>query len=394
MDAKIGPVGQFSPKNFSPILGFDSIETLTVFASMEDRYGGPSPPPSTLPSSPEIATPSEAGESDEVQVMSEVHLGCPPNHSGPHISHFTIALPPLEPTESRYDDILEDELTIAQQDVRLDEDGDLVLTRRSKKFKDDFVLTVWHNITSSIPSVGLQLWRAELVLADFVLHKMFSSSEFDGIVAVELGAGVGLVGMLLARVAKTVFLTDCGDEVLSNCAKNVCLNSGMFNSKTAVYVRELDWKGSWPPQVVDNSPPGERHAWTLSEVEELQRASLFVAADVIYSDDLTDALFTKLKKMMSESPEKVLFLALEKRYNFSLDDLDVVANGYLRFRSYLRDEGEHGELEYGSLPCFVGKCIDLTQIPQYVREYDRGNDVELWQIKYGGGKINSESPGT
>ena len=31
------------------------------------------------------------------------------------------------------------------------------------------------------------------MLADFVLHKMFSSSEFDGIVAVELGAGVGKV---------------------------------------------------------------------------------------------------------------------------------------------------------------------------------------------------------
>lgn len=28
------------------------------------------------------------------QVMSEVHLGCPPNHSGPHLSHFTISLPP------------------------------------------------------------------------------------------------------------------------------------------------------------------------------------------------------------------------------------------------------------------------------------------------------------
>lgn len=36
------------------------------------------------------------------------------------------------------------------------------------------------------------MWRAELVLSDFVLHKMFTSAEFDGIVALELGAGTGI----------------------------------------------------------------------------------------------------------------------------------------------------------------------------------------------------------
>lgn len=78
----------------------------------------------------------------------------------------------------------------------------------------------------------------------------------------------------------------------------------------------------------------------------------------------------------------MLYLALEKRYNFSLNDLDVVANGYSRFKSYLRDDTECSSLENSKLPCFVGKLIDLTEIPQYVREYDRGNDVEIWQIRY------------
>ena len=36
------------------------------------------------------------------------------------------------------------------------------------------------------------MWKGELVLSDFVLHKMFTSSDFHGIVALELGAGTGI----------------------------------------------------------------------------------------------------------------------------------------------------------------------------------------------------------
>lgn len=48
-----------------------------------------------------------------------------------------------------------------------------------------------------------------------------------------------------------------------------------------------------------------RYSWTQSETEELKKASLLLAADVIYSDDLTDAFFSILKKLMSDNPEKV-----------------------------------------------------------------------------------------
>ena len=57
-----------------------------------------------------------------------------------------------------------------------------------------------------------------------------------------------------------------------------------------------------------------RYSWALSEVEEAQGACLLVAADVIYSDDLTDAFFSILEKFMSQGSEKVRILMLRLLY--------------------------------------------------------------------------------
>ncbi|PAN23162.1 hypothetical protein PAHAL_4G072400 [Panicum hallii] len=336
------------------------------------------------------------GLEEEEQVMSEVHLGCPPHFSSLHVSRFSFSSRPLGASGDDDGDGSGGSVLIAATSdscgspdaVAVDKDGDLVLDRRrrNKHARSDYhLLTIQHGVTSSLKSVGLQVWKAALLLADFVLHKSFTSSNFDGVTAIEVGAGTGLVGLVLARVAGRIFITDRGADILDNCLANAHINSSMLKFDEAkVCVRELDWKVSWPPPVgtYDPSDPSLRYLWSANDIEEAEKATVLFAADVIYSDDLTDLFFDTVKKLMSSGAKKVLYLALEKRYNFSLDDLDVVANGYAHFRSFFATQEEHRDAPDGDKPSLVGKQIDLAEVPQYIREYERGKDLEIWEIEY------------
>uniref|UniRef100_A0A0A9BE50 Uncharacterized protein n=1 Tax=Arundo donax TaxID=35708 RepID=A0A0A9BE50_ARUDO len=81
--------------------------------------------------------------------MREVHLGCPPGFSGLHVSRFTFSSRPLGPCGvGDGDGSSKSELIVATSDscdspdaVAVDEDGDLVLDRRTRK-KDDKALLV------------------------------------------------------------------------------------------------------------------------------------------------------------------------------------------------------------------------------------------------------------
>nr|XP_051203086.1 uncharacterized protein LOC127316679 isoform X2 [Lolium perenne] len=344
------------------------------------------------------------GEAEEEQVMSEVHLGCPPRFSGLYLSRFTFSSLPLGGSngEQHSGGCEMAAATSSSCDlpdaVAVDDEGDLVLDRkrrrkRDRRRSDDHVLTLQHGITSSLQSVGLQVWKAAMLLTDFVLHKSFTSSEFDGVTAMEIGAGTGLVGLAQARVASKVFLTDRGTDILDNCLANVHLNSSTLKFDEAkVHIRELDWKMSWPPPVGTRnaSDPSSIYLWAANEIEEAEKATLLLAADVIYSDGLTDLFFNTVRQLMSRGVKKillcmmqVLYLTLEKRYNFSLDDLDVVANGYKHFRTFFTvQDGCGGVNNAASKPGLVGERIDLEKVPQYIREYDRGEDLEMWKLMY------------
>lgn len=47
------------------------------------------------------------------------------------------------------------------------------------------------------------------------------------------------------------------------------------------------------------------YSWSSSEIEEAEQATLLLAADVIYSDDLTDLFFDTVRQLMSRGVKKV-----------------------------------------------------------------------------------------
>jgi len=65
---------------------------------------------------------------------------------------------------------------------------------------------------------------------------------------------------------------------------------------------------------------------------------IIFGSDVIYDNDFTDALFAVLKTLLRGGI--TFLLALEKRFNFSVEEQDVTAQAYDYFKQYFIIEGE------------------------------------------------------
>ncbi len=113
----------------------------------------------------------------------------------------------------------------------------------------------------------------------------------------ELGAGVGLVSILLAAIGSKALCTDIGREVLLNCLRNKHENQHLFADRVdALDVRWLDWLD--PPMSLLNQFALEASAeaskasvqadceeltWTDADSARFHgHMSIIIAADVVY----------------------------------------------------------------------------------------------------------------
>ncbi|NXW46223.1 MET22 protein, partial [Nyctiprogne leucopyga] len=247
----------------------------------------------------------------------------------------------------------------------LDEDGDLEVVRRPRsasdleaedllrdrvypvilmKGKEDTfedeeqeytcsdVVKIEHTMATPLEDAGKQVWRAAFLLADYVL---FKRDIFRCCSVLELGGGTGITSIIMGTVAKRVYCTDVGGDLLAMCEQNVALNKHLMElGRGEVKVKELDW-------LKDEfcTDPDTPYSWSEEEIADLHdHCTVIMAADVFYDDDLTDALFRMLYKITHNLRNPcTIYLALEKRLNFTLRHMDVTCEAYSHFRNTLNE---------------------------------------------------------
>lgn len=249
----------------------------------------------------------------------------------------------------------------AADGVELDEDGDVLVSRQHDT---ESYITIDHHLATPLKSVGLQVWKGALLLADFLLDSGDSLLRGKGVL--ELGGGTGLCSIVAAMFADVVYCTDRGNDVLSLCRRNLFQNDHLYDlfhdRPREIHVRELDWRRPNLFQVGD-AP----WSWMGSDERNRDKIDLFLAADVVYSDELTDSFVAALEHIVRDG--QTVYIALEKRINFTIEDLDVASPSHRHFLRHLERLEKNGwTVEELS-----------TDFPQYFN-YSRDMYMELWQL--------------
>ncbi|XP_031622643.1 methyltransferase-like protein 22 isoform X2 [Contarinia nasturtii] len=248
-----------------------------------------------------------------------------------------------------------DEIESKSKSSIIDADGDLIVERRRRG-----VIQIEHQQSTNLSLVGLQVWRGALLLADFLLHNCW---RFENKRILELGSGVGLSSIAAGIFSKTdVICTDIDSGgILEVLKSNVNLNKSVMNNRAIFRIMELDFKKTIWPDDLKNA---------------VSSANIIIAADVIYDNDITDYFVKTIERILdvndlNKNKDKELYIALEKRYVFTLADLDTVAPCYEYFMHCIENQirkTTHLKIEFVSI-----------DFPQYF-DYERSKDLILMKL--------------
>ena len=156
-------------------------------------------------------------------------------------------------------------------------------------------------------------------------------------VILELGCGLGLVGMACARAgAQEVLLTDYDMELLSACSKSIDLN----HLHKKVFTERLDWN-----QVSSGAPLGDR----LRE----RTFDFLLGADIIYdADHAKHVLGTLLRLLRDQVAKEAILITGEPEKRQGIAELDNLLS-----ISEVSENVSHGQHE-----CLTCEAVLLREV--------------------------------
>lgn len=143
---------------------------------------------------------------------------------------------------------------------------------------------------NSIGNVSCVVWDAALVLTKY-LEKQSTKSPFwlKGLRIVELGAGLGCVGIAAACYGGDVIMTDL-PEVVPQLEKTIDLNRAAWSEKGKISAVALAWGHNKP-----------------IELEFIhQQIDIILMSDCVYYEESVDPLIETLKSLTSKTTEIIL----------------------------------------------------------------------------------------
>ncbi|OQR87985.1 hypothetical protein ACHHYP_07809 [Achlya hypogyna] len=169
------------------------------------------------------------------------------------------------------------------------------------------------DIGQTLNSTGLTLWRAGDFLSDFMFRE---KHLFAGKRVLEFGSGLGLCGILAAKLGANVLITDGDDESMPVLIDNCKLNG----LEPATSCKQLLWGTELTPETKGTY-------------------DVLIGADIIYEKTYVAPLFASASHFLSRAPGHLFLLAYTKR-NVSIDYvLDCARAEGFQWTAPTTDEG-------------------------------------------------------
>ncbi|NXB91517.1 MET22 protein, partial [Vidua chalybeata] len=204
-----------------------------------------------------------------------------------------------------------------------------------------------------------QVWRAAFLCADYILLK---GTRSEGCSVLELGGGTGITSIIIGNSCQRVYCTDVGEDLLTMCEQNVALNKHLMEQRS--FLHHLRILSCTPKPYSFLQISEASYSWSEEEIADLlDHCSVIMAADVFYDDDLTDALFRTLYRITHNLRNScTVYLALEKRLNFTLRHMDITCEAYSHFRNTINDleNLQDGKMKYTVEPIKLDFCQFLV----------------------------------